>query len=253
MTASPRPSRRKEDKELRRRRIIEGAIQMVEAEGVSGLSLHKLAKSLGYTVGALYRYYDNKDALIAALQCEGIDALGRQLANIRQKLGEWMDTHALDTPLRGVVGLCAIASFYREYMLRSPGIFHLNGMLMSDPRPLLSDDAAQPVMMSTVHSLEHVVSYLSEAHIESHTVSGFERALVFWSSIHGIVQLNKLMRMAPETWSHRTMYRDAISALLVGWGASHPQVEEAYQLVEQWERHAVASQEQTKQQEETKQ
>ena len=44
------------------------AMQHIAQRGIYGLRLQNLAKELGYTTAALYRYYPSKEALIESLQ-----------------------------------------------------------------------------------------------------------------------------------------------------------------------------------------
>ena len=48
-------------------RIVDTALHLLETEGYEGLTIQRLAKELGYAVGALYRYFRSKDALLVAL------------------------------------------------------------------------------------------------------------------------------------------------------------------------------------------
>lgn len=59
--AEPRPG-------LSRRRILEAAIALVDAEGLAALSMSKVAARLGFTTMSLYRHVRNKDELILLMQ-----------------------------------------------------------------------------------------------------------------------------------------------------------------------------------------
>lgn len=49
---------------LTQRRIAEAALAAMDAEGIDGLSMRKLAQSLGSSPMALYTYFPDKDALL---------------------------------------------------------------------------------------------------------------------------------------------------------------------------------------------
>ena len=55
----PRPT-------LSRADVVQAAISIAAAEGLAALTMHAVAKRLGFTTMALYRYFPNKDALIDA-------------------------------------------------------------------------------------------------------------------------------------------------------------------------------------------
>ena len=48
-------------------RILDAAMALVIEGGFEGLSMRALARRVELTPGALYRYFDGQDALIAAL------------------------------------------------------------------------------------------------------------------------------------------------------------------------------------------
>lgn len=50
-----------------RRALIEAAIELVEDNGLSGLSLREAARRVGVSSGAPYRHFPNKDALVVAV------------------------------------------------------------------------------------------------------------------------------------------------------------------------------------------
>ncbi|MGA9762749.1 MAG: TetR/AcrR family transcriptional regulator [Gaiellaceae bacterium] len=54
-------------KTLSRRSVIEAALTLGDKEGLEALSLRRVARELGVTPMALYRYVDSKDGLLAAV------------------------------------------------------------------------------------------------------------------------------------------------------------------------------------------
>jgi AcrR family transcriptional regulator len=62
------------------RRVLDAAVARVEAAGPEALSLRGLAAELGVAPNALYRYYPDREALLAAL---GNEAAARLLAALR--------------------------------------------------------------------------------------------------------------------------------------------------------------------------
>jgi len=56
-----------ERKTLSRRAVIDAALALGDKEGVEAVSLRRLARELGVTPMALYRYVDSKEGLLAAI------------------------------------------------------------------------------------------------------------------------------------------------------------------------------------------
>ncbi|GAA1719451.1 TetR/AcrR family transcriptional regulator [Isoptericola hypogeus] len=55
-------------RELSIERIVEAAVEIADAEGLAGVSMARVAKSLGFTTMSLYRYVTSKDDLLLLMQ-----------------------------------------------------------------------------------------------------------------------------------------------------------------------------------------
>jgi AcrR family transcriptional regulator len=66
---------------LHREQILEQACDLFVAEGLDGLSMRKLAKSVGVTAPALYRHYESKEKVI-------LDVIGEAYKTFSQYLSE---------------------------------------------------------------------------------------------------------------------------------------------------------------------
>lgn len=55
-------------------RILDGAISLIEADGAESFSMRRLAASLGVTPMALYKWFDDREALLDALGARTFDS-----------------------------------------------------------------------------------------------------------------------------------------------------------------------------------
>ncbi|MCA5892029.1 TetR/AcrR family transcriptional regulator [Isoptericola sp. NEAU-Y5] len=79
-------------RELSIERIVEAAIEIADAEGLGGVSMARVAKSLGFTTMSLYRYVTSKDDLLLLMQEAAIVVdfpPAREPADWRAELREW--------------------------------------------------------------------------------------------------------------------------------------------------------------------
>jgi AcrR family transcriptional regulator len=80
------PARRASDRgrygRLSRERVLAAALELVDREGLSALSMRRLGAELGVEAMALYRYAEGKDALLDGL----VEALYLEL---EERLGQW--------------------------------------------------------------------------------------------------------------------------------------------------------------------
>ena len=65
-----------------RLRILKAARAAFDKRGVEGLSMRKIAKTVGITPMAIYRHYESKQALIDALVLDGLDEWSALVAKI---------------------------------------------------------------------------------------------------------------------------------------------------------------------------
>ncbi len=56
--------------EAKERRILAGALGVIERQGLAGFSMEAVAKAAGVAIGTLYIYFQNKEALLNALYLE---------------------------------------------------------------------------------------------------------------------------------------------------------------------------------------
>ena len=68
--------RRERGRQEMRAAILEAAGDLVEVDGIDGLTIRAVAQAVGYSPGALYEYFDSKEAILKALYFGGADGLG---------------------------------------------------------------------------------------------------------------------------------------------------------------------------------
>ena len=80
-------------RELSVERIVEAAVEIADAEGLGGVSMARVAQSLGFTTMSLYRYVTSKDDLLLLMQEAVLDAEyppAHEPPDWRAELREWV-------------------------------------------------------------------------------------------------------------------------------------------------------------------
>ncbi|MCA9542884.1 MAG: TetR/AcrR family transcriptional regulator [Myxococcales bacterium] len=208
---SPRARRRAATEQ----RIMDAALAMIVEGGADALSMHKLAEAVDYTVGALYRYFASKDALLAALGVAVLDELAGRLAAAVSDAGQGL------APVWGAV-LC-----YRRYALEAPNRFGLLSQMLNDQRHLLADDGlAQAVLAASVRTLAPVVQALTHAPLPPDDAN--RRALVLFAGVQGALQLRKQARRLPQAFGDPdALLCETVRTLMLGWGAEPTAIDAA--------------------------
>ncbi|MDR3509142.1 MAG: TetR/AcrR family transcriptional regulator [Caulobacteraceae bacterium] len=79
--------------QARRQQILDAACDCVRRAGFHGASMAEIAQAAGLSVGQIYRYFENKEAIVAAI-------VAQDLAEMREKFAEF---ESADEPFHEVV------------------------------------------------------------------------------------------------------------------------------------------------------
>ena len=74
--------------DTRRAHVLDAARRVFAERGVEGASIREIARAAGYTAGALYSYFDSKEAIYAALRAESLDRQQADVAAARAPRGQ---------------------------------------------------------------------------------------------------------------------------------------------------------------------
>jgi AcrR family transcriptional regulator len=130
--------------DVRRALVLDAARAVFEKLGIEGASIREIARAAGYTPGAIYFYYDSKEAIYGALLAESLERLNDRVAQagtgaldpaaqLEAKASAWFDFYA-DNPRELDLG------FYLVQGMRPRG---LNAILNEQLNGRLHD-ALQP-------------------------------------------------------------------------------------------------------------
>ena len=101
-----RQQRQQAINDSRRALMLDAARSVFERLGIEGASIREIAKQAGYTPGAIYSYFENKEAIYGALLAEslerlnavvnaaGVDGIARPAALLEAKASAWFGFYA---------------------------------------------------------------------------------------------------------------------------------------------------------------
>lgn len=137
--------------------LLRASAQVMEMEGISGLSLRDVARRAGVSHNAPYRHFPDRDALLAALAAEGFELLGEAMGgHAGREMGEAYVTFALGHPQRFRLMFGGLLDFekYPELRTAADGAYQLLVLAFKDlPRPELVAAGA----WALVHGLSHLL------------------------------------------------------------------------------------------------
>lgn len=207
-------------------RILQAALALVGEGGFDGLSMSKLAGSVGFTPGALYRYIGSKDALLARI-------FEAALAEVRGLLDAAVASLPASADPLAVVS--ALALGYRAFARHKPHSFGLLAISMAEPRVLLREPGTATGVISAMVAALTPLSCALERAVSSGKLregNAGDRSLCVFALLQGISQLHKQVRHAADLLDLERLTRTGVTGLLTGWGAAPADVERAYRTAE---------------------
>ncbi len=162
--------------------IIQAATDIVERDGLAGLSAREIAKRIGYSPGTLYNVFENLDDLLLTIEARLLDRLTERLA----------ETDTSGTPEERVHRL---TNAYVAFTQERPKLWNL---LIEHRMP-----AGQDVPPWYQTKLEGLLVPLEEALgplLDGTDPSANRRAArTLWASVHGMTSLSTAHKLAPVT------------------------------------------------------
>jgi AcrR family transcriptional regulator len=169
-----------------RERLCEAAERLFAERGPDAVTMRQLAAELGVSPMTPYRYFEDKDDILAAVRANGFTRFAEALETARES--------TTGAPARGV----AVGKAYVTFALENPHAYKL----MFDfnqphaekyPELIAAGQRAQKTMTG------HVEDAIAEGLMAGDPQ---EIGLMFWAAIHGVVVL-ELAGMLPPGASRR--------------------------------------------------
>ena len=154
-----------------RSELLRTSRELLDEAGPSALSMREVARRAGCTHQAPYHYFANREAILAALVCEGFDELADRLAVAYDGLGD-ADLHAV---------LVASGNAYVEFALRHPGVFRVMF------RPDVCDPERFPEVVQAGQRARRELARLAKAVMGDG--AQVEAEMLIWSGVHGLASL----------------------------------------------------------------
>ena len=153
--------------------IRETALKLFSREGYRSVSLRAIAREMELSATALYRYFDNKDALLAAIRAEGFQQLREQLNTMRNNAAS-----GLEAAREAMIG-------YISFGVEKPELYSL--MYELDQR----DFEEIPLVVESRRRAFAEAEAMAKDMLKEggRTGNANQMAHLFWISAHGLVAL----------------------------------------------------------------
>ena len=185
--------------------ILEAAREIIESDGLAGLSAREIARRIGYSPGTIYNMYQNLDDVVLHVEARVLDALEVRLASV----------FASGTP--GPETLPALARAYLSFTHEKPKLWNL---LFEHhmPKDAVLPDWYQQKLEGLLKRVEQSLAPLFPAGQEADRQRA---ARVLWAGVHGITSLSTADKLSIVTTEAATrLIDDLVQTYIRGLQAS---------------------------------
>lgn len=171
-------ARRERGRQEMRSTILSAAAAIFEKEGIDGLTIRAVAQAVGYSPGAMYEYFDSKEAILTALYFGGADGLGGFCERA---------VTALPPDATAVEGIVALGHAYRTYALDHPDLYRLVFGGFKKPPRIRPDDCDDDDSDGFDTLGEIVARGIATGELKDLPPAFI--AVTAWAGVHGFVSL----------------------------------------------------------------
>lgn len=202
-------------------RIVEAALDIVNAEGFEALTMKRLADELGYAPGAFYRYFASKDELLLAVQRRVLEALAEDVEEAEGRARAYLSRSSATPEVASLVPLLVAVRTYVTMVERRPAHWQLLARWLGNPEPMVATESAAPMLASLVGLFLAIPRLFEEAVATGVLTPGDaqRRAFVLWTALQGALQAQKMDRFGVEAFAQAPLMDELCRALFAGWGA----------------------------------
>lgn len=197
-------------------------------DGLDGLTMDRVAREMGFTKPAIYRYFDSKDALLAALEARALSTLH---ARVVRALEIFDAEHAKKSAF-DLGKFFIVVRTYLDLRTTHPSHALVLQTLLGDPRHAVAPENVTPVLQSALPLL-HLATWLLAKALGSDresTSQAAERALLVFGSITGLLSAQKLERWNIPGLRVEPLIERLLIELFVGFGVPRKRVNDALRL-----------------------
>jgi len=174
--------------------ILIAARRVFDRDGVEGLSMREIAKDVGITPMAIYRHYENKQALLDALVLDG--------------LAEWSKRAEAIPPGTPMLFLARISEAYLDFALREPRRFEAAFLVHSTKARRYPDDFVAGRSPAGNLQLQMIEKAMEDGYLAK--TSPVEMLVTIAGLSQGLVTLYRAGRIVGGEEAFRTLYRNAM-------------------------------------------
>jgi AcrR family transcriptional regulator len=212
---------RERQRRERRQEFLDVALGIVAAEGLAALTMARVTDSLQCATGLIYHYFPTKGALVAAVQLEALQLIGRSLQEAQTHLDELLSDRSATAAEESLARVVVAARFWISAEQTFPREIELCRRLFTEPGVHFADQDAEPVISPAFGLLDWAGALLDGAVREGALApgSGVDRSIVLVAGSTGVLLTSELRRWDAELFEGQRLAQAMLADLLTAWGA----------------------------------
>jgi AcrR family transcriptional regulator len=162
--------------------ILDAAQDLIETDGLAGLSAREIAKRVGYSAGTIYNVFENLDDVILGVEARLLDALAERL-------------DALPSSADPIAHVHALAHAYLQFTHERPKLWNLlfeHHLPAGAVVPEWYQEKLGGLLTRVEHALAPVMPRSDKPSLE-------RAARVLWAGVHGITSLSTADKLSNIT------------------------------------------------------
>lgn len=182
---------------------MDAARGLLFKKGIDATSMNQIARDAELSVGTLYLYFKNKENLFAALQEEGLDLLYTKIQEESER----------GAPPRERLERMALA--YLDFSEEHRKYFDIINYFLASPEIVFPSRLKSRVDKHAKRILSVIETVLKEGVVKETDEREIRRlAIVYCSTLHGMLQFKKLRNTVLHDEDFRDLYRYSVGCII---------------------------------------
>ena len=197
MTAVGIKQRRERERQATQQAILRAALEIASEEAWEAVTIRRIAERIEYSPSAIYKYFEDKEAILLALLRQGFQ---QQLAALEQISAQERNPS---------VRLLQIAMTYWDFAWRHPTLYQLMFDLKHTGREVEEAKAAFLVVRTAIEEWSQangVRMAAPDAAVD-----------IMWATMHGLVALTMAQHIYGGPIRAEELLTQAVNDLLLAW------------------------------------
>lgn len=189
--------RRERERQATQQAILQAALEIASLEGWQAVTIRRVAERIEYSPSALYKYFEDKEAILHALLLQGF---GQILAALEQVAAR--ECNARERLLQ-------MASVYWDFVWHHPTLYQLMFDLKGNIHLV---QEAKAVFLLVRAAIE---DWNREHRVQMADLDG--AVDILWATMHGLVTLTMAQLVAGGSSRAKHLLSQAVNDLLIAW------------------------------------